>query len=334
LRGFFASLFGGGGGGEDEEEARQSAPVVMAGRVAGRGASTRQQIDGGEDEGGEVARLEPQRRLMAKAETNLPRGEIYMGAPPALTPSPNQVPPLPQTQPASAATLAPPRPAPADSAPDRIKPEPVRAEPAQSEADEAGQAKSELEKPHPLDDAPQPPRRPSALESAVADAPLPPPRPVGLAALPAVITHGGSGEKLALRPAQDAIGPLAYATASQPLRQKDVSQDLSQAVPLPPPRPPTQALRRAASANAEQRRADHAAAEQMAPARVDRAAITTLLAPAGQTQAHGAGAAAAPALRAAAKSNLLAAAPVAGSATRFGVKAGAPNANAFSKEAD
>ena len=79
LRGFFAFLFGGGG--EEEEEARAVAPGNRA--VAGRNAQAPQPADAGDDEGGDSPRLEPQRHLMAKAETDLPRGETFMGAPPA-----------------------------------------------------------------------------------------------------------------------------------------------------------------------------------------------------------------------------------------------------------
>ena len=317
LRGFFASLFGGG---EDDDEVRQSAPVQPT-RVASRGARDPQVADGGEDEGGEVARLEPQRRLMAKAETNLPRGETFMGAPPEVAPAPAQTGTLPparalsQEQPAPSVPTA--RPEPANLEP--VKPEPAGSAPVKPEPVEG--ASSEEQKPHPLDEAPPPPKRPADLGPVEADAPLPPPRPVELAGLPTVITHGAGAP--ALRPSAGAHGPLAFATAPEP------SHPVEAEAPLPPPRPSMPALRPAAAVNAEQRRADRAAAAQMAPARADRAALSAMLTPAPQGNPRSA--AAAPALRAATASGLLAAAPTAGATARFGAKAATPDANAFSK---
>ncbi|WP_244594046.1 DUF882 domain-containing protein, partial [Rhodoblastus sphagnicola] len=218
LRGFFASLFGGSGG-EDEEEARQSVPPVQPTRVAGRNPRGRQMADGGEDEGGEVSQLEPQRRLMAKAETDLPRGETFMGAPPAPAPAPPE---------------AAPPPAPARLEPARLEPaksEPVKSDSAKPEPLDDQAASDAPEKTHPLDAAPPPPRRPAALEpEVVADAPLPPPRPVGLAALPSVITHG---EKDAKQHAPAAANPaLAYATPPDSSRRETTEG----APPLPPNR--------------------------------------------------------------------------------------------------
>ncbi|MCW2273252.1 uncharacterized protein YcbK (DUF882 family) [Rhodoblastus acidophilus] len=297
LRGFFAALFGG----DDEEEARQVASVKPT-RVAGRNAR-RQVADGGEDEEG--AQLEPQRRIMAKAETNLPRGETFMGAPPEVSPAP---------APAAAPPPAPVQPARLEQTAPDARPEPAKPQPIEEEANAGND-----DQPHPLDNAPLPPRRPAALEDLVADAPTPPPRPIDLAALPAVITHGGGGATRTARPG-DASAPLAYATQSRP-------QD-SAAAPLPPPRPSLQALRPAAAAKAEQTRADRAS--PMAPARVDRAALTPMLAP----TARGGGAAAAPALRAAAKVDPLVAAPVAGAPARFGARPDTLDHRTFSRTQD
>ncbi|WP_264595723.1 DUF882 domain-containing protein [Rhodoblastus acidophilus] len=296
IRGFFAALFGGG---DDEDEARQVASAQPS-RAAGRNAR-RQVADGGEDdEGG--APLEPQRRIMAKAETNLPRGETFMGAPPAVSPAPAPAaaPPPAAVQPARL------EPAETDARPEAPKPQPIEEE-------------AKDDQPHPLDSAPLPPKRPAALDELVADAPTPPPRPVDLAALPSVITHGGSFPKL--RPS-DAGAPLAYATPARP--QDNRPQDNS--APLPPPRPSLQALRPAAAAKAEQTRGT----PPMAPARVDRAALAPMLAP----TAHRAGAAAAPALRAAAKVDPLAATPVAGAPTRFGAKPDTLDHRTFSRTQD
>jgi len=300
LRGFFAALFGGGG--EDEEEVRQSAPVKPS-RVAGRNARAPQIADAGEDEGGDVAPVEPQRRMMAKAEGNLPRGETYMGAPPALSPAPEPATQPPAT-PAASAKL---EPTGSDIKTEQAKPHPLDEE----------EARSEDGKPHPLDDAPLPPRRPASIESLVADAPTPPPRPVDLAALPTVITHGGSGAKPA-RPGEGDT-PLAYATPARSSRD-------GSAAPLPPPRPAGPALRPAAAAKVEQTHADRAAAQQMAPARVDRTTLAPVLAP---TSRHAGAAAAAPALRAAAKIDPLAAA--ASAPARFGDKADTPDPKTFSR---
>jgi uncharacterized protein YcbK (DUF882 family) len=307
LGGFFARLFGVGGGEDAEEEIRQSGPVAKPTRIAGRNAQAAQPADS--DEGGEVAQLEPQRRLMAKAETNLPQGTIYMGAPPtpAPTPAPAAARPEPQPQPA-------------------LQPEASgpQAKPAPIEPDSA-EAAAEPEKPHPLDDAPPPPRRPDSLMSEVVDAPQPPPRPVDLAGLPSVITRGRVADKVALRSTANVDAPLAFATASIAPREETV--------PLPVPRPVIP-LRAAAAAKAEESRVARAAATQMAPARVDRAALAGTLSTKAPARTLGKGAGAAPALRAAAKADLFAAAPAAGHAAHFGAKPGSLDGNGFSKQAN
>ena len=301
LRGFFAFLFGGGG--EEEEEARAVAPGNRP--VADRNAQA-PQFDAGDDEGGDSPRVEPQRRLMAKAETDLPRGETYIGAPPAASAAPAPEPP--RAQPAA---VAPVRAEPVEPAQPAAQP----AQPAQAnpEPAEAPQADLTDEKPGPLDDAPPPPRRPAEIESL--DVPLPPPRPVGLAALPAVITHG------ALRGPADADKALSYATPDGD----------AAAPPLPPPRPSAKALRPAAAAKAERNRAARAAAAQMAPARADWSALAPALGPGSRRVASPA---AAPALRAAAKGDVLVGAPVGGDAERFDATPSAPNAKTFSRTAE
>ncbi|MCW2315927.1 uncharacterized protein YcbK (DUF882 family) [Rhodoblastus acidophilus] len=275
LRGFFASLFGGGG--EDEDEARESVPAKPT-RVASR-APAPQAAE--EDEG--VSQVDPQRRLMAKAETDLPRGETYMSA---------------SAAPAAAAVQPEAR---------TVAPAPARLESAKPEPIEDQTAEPAPEKPHPLDAAPQPPRRPAALEPVVADAPQPPPRPIGLTALPPVIAQGGKDAKTAARPPEPNPA-LAYAT------------------PLPPPRPSAPALRPAAKA--EQSRIERASVQPAPPARVSPFAAAP--APASTPQ-HARAAAAAPALRAAARGDVLAGAPAAGAAARFGANDNVLGTQGFSK---
>ncbi len=283
IGGFFASLFGGGSGGEDEEEAR-SAPVVRPTRVATRNARPAQPA-ANDEEGADAAGLDPQRQVMASAQANLPRGETFLGAPPAsaAAPAPKPVAALPQsTAPTPAAEL---------------KPQPL---------DEA-----EADKAQPLDAAPTPPRRPQELTAEQVDAPLPPPRPTGLAALPQMITQGGLGPKLALRHGDDASPALAYANPPPAA--------VEEPTPLPPPRP-TAALRAAAAAKAAADRA----APQLAPARVDRVAMTATQIPAAARRAS----AAVPALRAAARTDLIATPPE--RPAHFGAKATTLSATSFS----
>jgi uncharacterized protein YcbK (DUF882 family) len=319
LRGFFAFLFGGGG--EDEDEARTAAPEVRPALVA-NAAQGQPPADAGEDEGGEAARLEPQRRMMANAETDLPRGETYMGAPPAVSPAPAPAP----------AVSAPSKPEPVEPPPSATNPPgPAAAQPA------ALQAEPPAEKPSPLDDAPAPPRRPADMDSLVADAPLPPPRPAGLAALPEVIAHGadakhGAGAKQALRASAEGGAALSYAAAPASRRQPPAGENTdAEATPLPPPRPSAKALRPAAAAKAERNRAARAAASQMAPARADWSALAPSLGPASRRAIRPA---AAPALRAAARDDVLVGAPVGGAAERFDPGAATPNARAFSRTAE
>jgi uncharacterized protein YcbK (DUF882 family) len=290
--GFFAKIFGGG---EDEEEARQMARVTRPTRVASARPSP----------ASDAPPANEQRRMVASAEADLPRGETYMGAPddsgfgrravaaqqpapqPAFQPAPTQPEPLAQ----------PSRPAPQEA--------PQQA----AEADEA-----------PAVNHPAPPRRPDNLVAAL-DAPVPPPRPAELARLPDVITRGSS---LALRPSGNETAALAYAAPA------------SVAVPLPPPRPALPPLRAAAQSKAEDQRAAKAVASQITPARLDRATLQAMTAPAPQVEARPKNSAGfAPALRSAAKTDALAAnAPRRGAQTGFSSKATVLSANSFSQKDD
>jgi hypothetical protein len=296
--GFFAKIFGGG---EDEEEARQTARVTRPTRVASARPSP----------ASEAAPANEQRRMVASAEADLPRGETYMGAPddsgfgrravaaqqpapqPAFQPAPAQ--PEPVAQPS--------RPAPQEA------PQQAQQQGQASEADEA-----------PAVNHPAPPRRPDNLV-AVLDAPVPPPRPAELARLPDVITRGSS---LALRTSAGETAALAYAAPA------------SVAVPLPPPRPPLPPLRAAAQSKAEDQRAAKAVASQITPARLDRATLQAMTAPAPQVEARPKNSAGfAPALRSAAKTDALAAnAPRRGAQTGFSAKATVLSANSFSQKDD
>jgi uncharacterized protein YcbK (DUF882 family) len=301
--GFFARLFGGGGGGEDEEEIRQSAPVARPTRVATARA----------DEAAAAAANE-QRRMLASAETNLPRGETYLAPADSSDQGRQAVAPAPQpAQPEPAIVKVSAKPAPLE--------EPARAAEAERVArTEASPAETASEQ-EPFAAAPLPPRRPEQL--AALEAPLPPPRPPELAALPEIITKGSS---FALRPGASASEPLAYAAPAEETAPP----------PLPPPRPAAAPLRAAALDKAEEARAIKAAAVQMAPARVDRAALQALVeaTPTARAKTTAAGGFA-PALRAASKPDLFVAnLPQRGVQTRFGGKATQLSANSFSKKID
>jgi uncharacterized protein YcbK (DUF882 family) len=257
--GFFSRLFGGG---EDEEESRLVAAAPRPTRVASaRAEAPSESVDNS------------QRRLVASAEADLPRGETYLGA--SEQPGPGrqavtaQEPPRPEPAPVAAPAKA--------AASDEPTPEP--AEEAAAPAD-----------------VPAPPRRPDNL-LASEDAPLPPPRPAEYAKLPEIITHGTS---LGLRNPAAEPAALAYAAPA------------SIAIPTPPPRPSMRPLRPAAEGKAEEQRAAKAAAaaSEMTPARLDRAAIVAAAAPTRQSRAGASGSIGfAPALRSAAKLEVIAATP-------------------------
>lgn len=282
--GFFAKIFGGG---EDEEETRQVAHVSRPTRVA----SAQPDADS------EETVAPPQRRLVASAESNLPHGETYMGAPDNSGPG-RQAVTAQQSQP-------------------QQRPEPQAAPVAPAAAEEPQQA-AEADQPATTAALPLPPRRPDNLAASI-DAPLPPTRPAELARLPDVITRGSS---LALRPSSAEGAALAYAAPA------------SVAVPLPPPRPPMPALRAAAQNKAEDQRAAKAVSAQITPARLDRAALQAMAAPAPQNQARPKnGAGFAPALRSASRLDALAAStPPRALKTGFGAKATVLSSNTFSKD--
>jgi hypothetical protein len=294
--GFFAKIFGGG---EDEEEARQMARVTRPTRVATARPSS----------ASDAPPANEQRRMVASAEADLPRGETYMGAPDdsgfgRRAVAAQQPAPLPAPLPAFQAAPT--------------QPEPV-AQPSRPAPQEASQQAAEADE-TPAINHPAPPRRPDNLV-AVLDAPVPPPRPAELARLPDVITRGSS---LALRPSAGETAALAYAAPA------------SVAVPLPPPRPSLPPLRAAAQSKAEDQRAAKAVASQITPARLDRATLEAMTAPAPQVEARPKNSAGfAPALRSAAKTDALAAnAPRRGAQTGFSAKATVLSANSFSQKDD
>jgi uncharacterized protein YcbK (DUF882 family) len=297
--GFFAKIFGGG---EDEEEARQTARVSRPTQVA---SARSDQGDGESVNAG-------QRRLVASAEADLPRGETYMGAPDGAGPGRQAI-----------AAQRPAAPQPEAAPPPRAAAQPTADDARSSPPDEPQQA-AEADDARTVAAIPAPPRRPDNLLASL-DTPLPPPRPTNLAAeLPDVITHGASGGSLALRPSSVETTAMAYAAAGS-------------AVPLPPPRPPMPALRAAASSKAEEQRAAKVAAAQITPARLDRAALHAMAAPAPQTlQARPRNSAGfAPALRSAAKLDPLAAhASSRGVKTGFGARATVLSDNSFTKDDD
>lgn len=303
IAGFFASLFGGG---EDaEEEGRETAPVIRPTRVAAAQAA--------DVPDAELATAP--RRMVASAETDLPRGETYLAAPDASSGARQAA---PESAPASSARAAASKPTPLDEPQAGAEqPQPAAdARPAASLSDPSATDKS-------LPDAPLPPRRPEQL--AAFEAPLPPPRPAELAQLPDVITHGAT---LASRvvPTETA---LAYA-ATAPIAPAEAA---TFEAPLPPPRPSFKPLRAAAIGKAARARADRAAAAQMEPARVDRAALEAMVAPAREIRARPTAASGfAPPLRAAARLDLFAAnAPPRGLKARFGGEATPLSATAFTK---
>ncbi len=307
--GFFARLFSGG---EDpEEEIRESVPVAKPTRVAK--AHT-------DDDAAAAAAAAEQRRMLASAETNLPRGETYLGAPEtasgrqqAMAPPPPATPPQ-AAQPASLAEPAA-RPAPQPAQ----KPEPgVAAATERPGAEEEPLAAAQPADAQPAD-VPLPPRRP--VELAALEAPLPPPRPAELARLPDVITRGSA---LALRPSSTVTASLSY--AASPV-------SAIAAPPLPPPRPAIAPLRAAALGKAEDARAAKAAATQMAPARVDRVALRAMVVSTPQMHARPpVSGGLAPALRAAAKPDVLAAnAPPRNLQNHFGDQPAQPASGSFSK---
>ena len=267
--GFFARLFGGGA---DEQEDRQ----IGGGPAPTAVAST-------ETDSGQPAEPAP-RQMMASAEANLPRGETYMGAPGDPGPGRQAIAsqPRPETEPQTQATVPTPPEKPAQLA----------------GSEQAADAAT------PALDIPAPPRRPDDLVAAL-DAPLPPPRPAELAALPEVIRNGSVLDApLPLRPStagtESGAGALAYASLP-------AAAPLPFTAPLPPPRPPMPSLRAAARGKAADQRAARTIARAMVPARVDRAAIDALSAPAPENRAPAAARAGfAPALRAASRLDPLA----------------------------
>jgi hypothetical protein len=245
--------------------------------------------------------------MVATAESDLPRGETYMGAP--------------DNSGFGRRAVAAQQPAPQPAVQPAQQPQPeVVAQPARPAPQEAPQQATEADEPAAAINHPAPPRRPDNLVAAL-DAPVPPPRPVELARLPAVITHGSS---LALRPSASETIALAYAAPA------------SAAVPLPPPRPPLPPLRAAAQSKAEDQRAAKAVASQITPARLDRAALQAMSTPAPEIEARPKNSAGfAPALRSAARIDALAAnAPRRGAQTGFASKATVLSANSFSKDDD
>ena len=315
LGGFFSKLFGGGG--EDEEEAREAVPVRPT-RIARANPAPAP----------DPANASAARKMVATAESDLPRGETYLA--PAAAPARQQVAaltPAPTAALAASAPLPPAKPTPLEEPPEEDKPAANAKTPAGADAPVADA---------PAVNLPLPPRRPDDLV-AVSDAPLPPPRPAEFARLPEVITRGANGTSLALaspsslglRSSGAEAAPLAYAATP-----KVAPNAAPVSAPLPPARPAGLALRAAALSKAEERAAAKHAAEQMAPARVDRGALQAMVAPAPQTRAPSASrGGVAPALRKAAKLDPLAA-PTGGAPTGFGAKAAQISANSFTKPAE
>jgi uncharacterized protein YcbK (DUF882 family) len=311
IGGFFARLFGLNGGEDAEEEIRDAAPAAKPTRVARVSPAEQRRNEAAAAAAAEAE----QRRLLASAETNLPRGETYMAAPeparqPAVAPPPQPAPQPAMAEPAARPALT-------------FRPEPaVRQEPAPA-APQAPAA--ETERPRVEDETaaqepanvPTPPRRPAQL--AALEPPLPPQRPAELAKLPDVITHGSG---LALRPSSSESLTLAYASPSPAIASP----------PLPPPRPASAPLRAAALGKAEEARAARAAT-QMAPARVDRGALQAMVASTPQAHARpSVSGGLAPALRAAARPDLLAANPPPRALrSQFGQQPTQPDPAAFSK---
>ena len=221
----------------------------------------------------------PQRRLVASAESNLPRGETYMGAPDQPGVGRQAVAaqqPAPQAQPAAAARRRP-RPSP----PRRPRP------------------RSRSRRPRPTSPArpanlPTPPRRPDNLVAAV-DAPLPPPRPAELAR--ACPTSSRTAPSLALRPSSAETAALAYAAAAERRRPSAAAAPADAGFAR---RRPEQG--RGPARGQGRQRADHAG-----PARPRRAAGhgDACAAKPGRVPKNGAGFA--PALRSASKLDALAA---------------------------
>ncbi|WP_294532006.1 DUF882 domain-containing protein, partial [uncultured Rhodoblastus sp.] len=311
IGGFFARLFGLNGGEDAEEEIRDAAPVAKPTRVARASIAEQRRNEAAAAAAAAAAEAE-QRRMLASAETNLPRGETYLAAPEPATRQPAAA---PQPQPAPLPTMAEPaaRPAPA------ARPEPAPVPPPAPVAEsEKPRVEDEAKTDAPPADVPLPPRRPAQL--AALEPPLPPQRPAELASLPEVITHGS---RLDPRPPASAPLTLAYAAPSPDLAPP----------PLPPPRPAAAPLRAAALGKAEEARAARTAASQMAPARVDRAALHSMVAATPQSQARpSVSGGLAPALRAAAKPDLLAASPPPRNLrAQFGRQPTQPDPDAFSK---
>ena len=300
IGGFFASLFGGGSRGEDEEEVREAAPLPKSRRIASTHAG----------DPSDAALTKAQLKMVASAETNLPHGETYLAPPDGPAASQQTVAPPPAPAPKPAAS----KPTPLD------EPQPELA--ATPDAAAAVPAPA---------NAPLPPHRPQ--EFAALETPLPPPRPSEYARLPEAITHGSAtlgSVTLAAAPAlRGDAAPLAY-VAPVSLASTEMAPA---AAPLPPPRPNFAPLRAAAIGKAEQARAAKAAAAQMEPARVDRAALAGMVAPARNAGAHPTVSGSfAPPLRAAARLDAFAAnVPPLGQQARFGSAATALSSSAFTK---
>ena len=171
-RGFFAWLFGGGGGDDDEVAAAAPTQRYERGRMrTARGGREAQQVaayaptgTGAEDDGGargfmlsETSRAP----AVTRAERDLPRGDVFVSAPPQVGQ------PAPAAAGLAPAQLTPPPQVTAGLSPvdARQKPEPL-----------------DDEKPAAKVEAPLPPRRPTDLP-LMASAPLPPARPTTIAAL-------------------------------------------------------------------------------------------------------------------------------------------------------
>jgi len=313
IGGFFASLFGGGHKSEDEEEIREAAPLPKPSRVAS--ARSGDLTDS--------ALAKAQRKMVASAETNLPRGETYLA--PSDGGGQRAVAPPPVSASIAVAAL-PQKPVPQ-------KPMPLDEAPPAAPSGQASDESAPAGRPAP-DDAPLPPRRPQ--EFAVLEAPQPPPRPAEYARLPYVITLGARlGGSPVLRGAAG-VEPLAYATPRADLARIEFASPAAEsapAAPLPPPRPVFAPMRAAAIGKAEQARAAKSAVAHMERARVDRAALAAMVAPARNAGTRPTVAASfAPPLRAAAKLDVFAAnAPPPGQPARFGSAATLLNPNAFTK---
>lgn len=319
--GFFAKLFGGG---RDDEEDRslESGPQTAMKPRGARPAAPQPDAP-------------PPRQMMANAEADLPRGETFFGAPsqPAQQPGFGRQAVAPQPEAQAAPRLEPAigdaeaKPAAFDARPASVD---ARATPLDANAADDGRAAA----PDPVDErqkasAPLPPRRPDSLDALAPTAPLPPPRPSEFSALPAIIAHGsssgsstGSSSAAAGAKLRGEAGPaLAYAPSPA-------------AVPVPPQRPAPAALRAAAVTKAEDQRAAKTIG-QMAPARVDRAALNSLATPnrLSKTPAPVAAAGFAPALRAAAKTEAAALrAKPQGAPSAFAAKPAQPSATRFAKD--